>query len=132
MRSVGLHRHFGCDPAAKRRTDQNHVAKIERVEQIEIEIGEIVDSGELRRRRRRAKPGMCRRDETEIVCERLNEPRLRIQPSRRVAAMKKQKRPAIAGFGYLQRNAGDFHAGCAGDGSHCDRSMSVAAPKSVL
>ena len=53
--------HLQRDPSAKGRADQRHILEILPVEQVEIEVGEIVDGAEAIRPLGAAEAGMPRR-----------------------------------------------------------------------
>ena len=83
------HREFRSDPAAQRLPDQMDAVEIELLEKIEIEVREVSDGIEPRRRIRFAKAGMLRDDHVE----RLRQPRHERQPgSGTAAAVEKQQR----------------------------------------
>ena len=63
------HAHLERDPSAERRADQNHVVELQLVEQIEIEVGEIVDRSDVGRSGRRTVAGMPRRDHRPLLRE---------------------------------------------------------------
>jgi hypothetical protein len=63
----GLHRDLGGDPAADPGADDGHLAQIKRIEQIEVEIGEIIDGVELGRNLGAAVTGMRRRDDARTL-----------------------------------------------------------------
>src|SRR5712675_150593 len=66
---VIAHAHLERNPSAERRADENHVVELELVEEIEIEVGQIVDRSEVSRTRRRTIAWMARRNHTPLLCE---------------------------------------------------------------
>ena len=89
------------DPAAHRETDQRHVAQIERVEQIEIEIRQIVDAVDPIGQFRGAESRMRRRDDAPVLGEQAQERRLRLQAAR---TMQHEDRRPFADVEIRQRN----------------------------
>ena len=61
------HRHLGRDPAAERGADQMHPIEAERLQQVEVEIGEVGDLVEPGRVVRLAETGMLRREDREAL-----------------------------------------------------------------
>ena len=86
------HRDLGREPAAERIADQMRVLDFELIEDVEIEIGEVVNGIEPVRRIALAEPGMFRRDDVVFLRECLQER----QPARAACAMQINQRIASA------------------------------------
>src|SRR5262249_6005605 len=103
-----LDRDLGCYPGPERDADHDCVLEVELVEQIEIEIGEVVDGGERLRLLGVAKARMARRDHAGTLGELVNEGSVAIEPD---ARMKEQKRPTAPFFDGLNLDAVDRYGG---------------------
>ncbi len=69
------HRELGGNPAAERKSDQVHAVELQLFEQVEIEIGKVVNRIEPIRRVGFAEAGMFRRDNVEFLRKLLHERR---------------------------------------------------------
>src|SRR5438477_5793936 len=119
------HRGLEGKPAAKGRADQRRIMQVEAFDQVEIEIGDVVDTAEPRRARRRVETGMARRDDPAMLRQPVEK---RAVLCDIVAAMQKQQRRPGAGDQCLDRYPGDldaFH-------SRSSHLFSAASPPPVL
>ena len=62
-----LHRHFGSYPATERAADDDHLAEIGLVEQVEIEIGQVIHRVDIGRIGCLVKAGMGRQDHPALL-----------------------------------------------------------------
>ena len=63
------HAHLERNPSAEGRADQNHLVEFQLVEEIEIEVGQIVDRSKVGRRGRGAVAWMPRRNHRPLLCQ---------------------------------------------------------------
>ena len=99
---------LGGKPAAQSDADDEHVAKIELLEQVEIEVGEVIDRCHALGKLRAAEARMRWRDHAAAAGKLGQHRRRRIDPD---ARMQEQDRPALAALGYLDGNAIDHERG---------------------
>ena len=66
---VIAHAHLERNPSAEGRADENHVVELQLVEEIEIEVGQIVDRSEVGRTGRCTVAWMARRNHAPLLCE---------------------------------------------------------------
>ena len=89
----GFHRHFGRDPAAERDADDGYALEVEVLQEVEIEIGKIID------RRERAwlfgitETRMAWRDQACACVESIEDGSLRIDANARVKKERGRPRP---------------------------------------
>ena len=88
----------------------DRIAQVHRLQQIEIEIGEIVDRGHVLRLLGAAEARMRRRDHARLRGELLEHRRVGLDAD---AGMEEQQRPPGAGLDHLDAHAGDGLFGCA-------------------
>ena len=103
-----LDRHLGRDPAAERHADDHGVAQIELIEQVEVEIGEVVDGVERPRLLRAAEARVHRRQHPRARRQPIEHRRGRLDAD---AGMQEQQRPAGAALDQLHADAGDGDRG---------------------
>ena len=63
------HAHLERNPPAEGRADENHIVELQLVEEIEIEVGQIVDRSEVGRTGRRTVAWMARRNHRPVLCQ---------------------------------------------------------------
>jgi hypothetical protein len=97
-------RDLSGDPAAERYADDRDVAQIELLEQVEIEIGEVVDPVERSRRLLPAEAGMRRNQEAAVRGEPLQHRRVGLDAD---SGMQEQQRPSAPALDHLDLDAAD-------------------------
>ena len=97
-------RDFGRDPAAERMADEMHLIEAERLDEVEIEIGEVGKLIEPVRRVGPAEAGMIRHDHVIALRQRRHERQPGAGPAR---AMQEQQRRALAAAHDIHRTIGD-------------------------
>jgi len=99
-----LDRDLRRDPSAERDADQRDLCKIERMDEVEIEIGEVVDAIEGFGRLRAAEPGMDRGEEARLCGKPFENGSVRVDAD---ARMQEKERAALATFHYFDLDAVD-------------------------
>ena len=95
---------FRRDPAAERHAHDGEVVERELVDEVEIEIGEVVDAIERLRRLRAAEAGMGRRQHARAGGEGVEHRRIGLEAD---AGMQEQERPAAPALDHLDADAVD-------------------------
>src|SRR6185369_15060753 len=110
MRKPGrrLDRNLCRDPGAERYPDNDRVLEVEVIEQIEVEIGEVVDGGERLRLLGVAEARMARCDHACMPGKLVDGGGVAIEPD---AGMEEQKRPTASFFDGLNLDAVDRYGG---------------------
>ncbi len=94
-----LHRHLGRDPAAERGPDHGHVAEVPLGEDVEVEVGQVVDGIDARDVGRTAEAGMRGREHAAVRREQVEERRAWIEA---FLAVEPEDRPPLPSLDDLQ------------------------------
>ncbi len=105
MRSDDFDRDFGRDPAAERDPREGHVTQVEGFHQVEIEIGEIVDGGEVARQVALAESRMRGGEHRKTLREFVEHAVRRLEPD---GGVQEQEWPALAAPDQFEPHACDF------------------------
>ena len=99
---------LGGDPGPERDADHDGVLEVELIDEVEIEIGEVVDGGESPRLLGIAEARMARRNHAGMLGELVDDGGVAIEPD---AGMEEQKRPTVPFFDGLNLDAVDRYGG---------------------